>query len=82
MLPRNRSGARDDCDFSSSPAFKVLVRSILGLSILLCATVAVRAQTAVEIDLRRQTASLIKNGQVVMTTPIASGRYGHQADGT
>jgi lipoprotein-anchoring transpeptidase ErfK/SrfK len=46
------------------------------LSILICAAAA-RAQTAVEIDLREQTASLIKNGQVVMTTPIASGRYGH-----
>jgi lipoprotein-anchoring transpeptidase ErfK/SrfK len=50
---------------------------VIGVVILVCAAAAVRAQTAVEIDLRRQRAALIKNGQVVMTTPIASGRYGH-----
>jgi lipoprotein-anchoring transpeptidase ErfK/SrfK len=53
------------------------VRGAIGLVILVGAAAVLRAQTAVEIDLRRQTASLIKNGQVVMTTPIASGRYGH-----
>jgi hypothetical protein len=31
----------------------------------------------VEIDLRDQTAYLVRNGRVVLTTPIASGRYGH-----
>ena len=53
------------------------MRGLIGLAILVCTAAALRAQTAVEIDLRRQTAALIKNGQVVMTTPIASGRYGH-----
>jgi lipoprotein-anchoring transpeptidase ErfK/SrfK len=50
---------------------------VIGLSIFVAAAGLVRAQTAVEIDLREQTASLVKNGQVVLTTPIASGRYGH-----
>ena len=31
----------------------------------------------VEIDLRDQTAYLVRNGRVVLATPIASGRYGH-----
>ena len=50
---------------------------MIGLSIFLGVAAATQAQTAVEIDLREQRASLIKNGRVVMTTPIASGRYGH-----
>jgi hypothetical protein len=54
-----------------------MMRVWVGLSIFCCAVAGLHAQTAVEIDLREQTASLIKNGQVVMTTPIASGRYGH-----
>ena len=33
--------------------------------------------TAIEIDLQYQTAYLVRNGQVVLATPIASGRYGH-----
>jgi lipoprotein-anchoring transpeptidase ErfK/SrfK len=49
----------------------------LGLSILVCVAVSVRAQTAVEIDLQDQTAYLIQNGRVVLATPIASGRYGY-----
>jgi lipoprotein-anchoring transpeptidase ErfK/SrfK len=32
---------------------------------------------SVEIDLRDQVAYLIQDGQVVLTTPISSGRYGH-----
>jgi hypothetical protein len=31
----------------------------------------------VEIDLSRQTASLIRGGRVVMRSPVSSGRYGH-----
>jgi len=31
----------------------------------------------VEIDLRDQTAFLVRNGRIVLATPIASGRYGH-----
>ena len=47
------------------------------LSILLFVAASLRAQTAVEIDLQQQTAYLVKNGAVVLATPIASGRYGH-----
>ena len=32
---------------------------------------------AVEIDLQEQAAYLIRDGRVVLSTPIASGRYGH-----
>jgi hypothetical protein len=31
----------------------------------------------IEIDLRDQAAYLVRNGRVVLATPIASGRYGH-----
>jgi len=50
---------------------------MIGLGIFVCAVAGLQGQTAVEIDLREQRASLIKNGQVVLTSPIASGRYGH-----
>ena len=33
--------------------------------------------TSIEIDLRDQTAYLIRNGRAVLATPISSGRYGH-----
>jgi L,D-transpeptidase catalytic domain len=33
--------------------------------------------TSIEIDLRDQTAYLIRNGRAVLSTPISSGRYGH-----
>lgn len=36
--------------------------------------------TAIEIDLRDQTAYLIRNGRAVLSTPISSGRYGHLTD--
>lgn len=45
--------------------------------ILLCATVALRAETSVEIDLEEQTAYLIQDRHVILATPIASGRAGH-----
>jgi lipoprotein-anchoring transpeptidase ErfK/SrfK len=32
---------------------------------------------SVEIDLQEQTAYLLRNGRVLLATPIASGRYGH-----
>ncbi|MEP6709648.1 MAG: L,D-transpeptidase [Verrucomicrobiota bacterium] len=32
---------------------------------------------SVEIDLQEQTAYLVRDGRVVLSTPIASGRYGH-----
>jgi len=47
------------------------------LFIALCWATAVRAQTSVEIDLQEQTAYLLRNGRVVLASPIASGRYGH-----
>jgi lipoprotein-anchoring transpeptidase ErfK/SrfK len=33
--------------------------------------------TSIEIDLRDQTAYLIRNGRAVLSAPISSGRYGH-----
>jgi len=53
------------------------VRVWAGLSIFVGAVASLHAQTAVEIDLRDQMAYLIRNGQVALAPPIASGRYGH-----
>ncbi len=36
--------------------------------------------TSIEIDLRDQTAYLIRNGRAVLSTPICSGRFGHLTD--
>jgi lipoprotein-anchoring transpeptidase ErfK/SrfK len=50
------------------------------LVIFLVALRPVHAQNppyTVEIDLRDQAAYLIRDGRVVLSTPIASGRYGH-----
>jgi lipoprotein-anchoring transpeptidase ErfK/SrfK len=44
---------------------------------LLCPLAPVRGQTAVEIDLQDQSVYLIQRGQVVLASPISSGRYGH-----
>ncbi len=41
------------------------------------AIISLRAQTAVEIDLQEQSAYLIRNGRVVLSTPVSTGRYGH-----
>ena len=41
---------------------------------------SVNAETSVEIDLQDQRAYLLKNGHVVMASPISSGRYGHLTD--
>lgn len=38
---------------------------------------SVNAETSVEIDLQDQRAYLLRNGHVVMASPISSGRYGH-----
>jgi lipoprotein-anchoring transpeptidase ErfK/SrfK len=36
---------------------------------------------SIEIDLQDQTAYLIRNGRIVLSTPISSGRYGHLTSG-
>jgi lipoprotein-anchoring transpeptidase ErfK/SrfK len=53
------------------------VKALLRLAILFCAIISLRAQTSVEIDLQEQTAYLIRNGRVVLSTPVSTGRYGH-----
>ena len=53
------------------------MKTLLRLAILFCAIISLRAQTSVEIDLQEQTAYLIRNGRVVLSTPVSTGRYGH-----
>ncbi len=57
------------------------MRGFWKLSILFCALSLLHAQDfnpfTVEIDLQEQAAYLIQDGRVVLSTPIASGRYGH-----
>jgi L,D-transpeptidase catalytic domain len=57
------------------------VRAFWGTLILFSAAAIASAQTEnpyhVEIDLSQQTAYLIRGRQVVMRSPISSGRYGH-----
>src|SRR5437773_1867196 len=64
-----------------SRAGSTIVRVCLGLLSFFGAIVSIHGQITVpctvEIDLRDQAAYLIREGRVVMTTPIASGRYGH-----
>ncbi len=54
---------------------------IASVFLLLLELTPLRAQDSnpftVEIDLQEQTAYLIQGGRVVLSTPIASGRYGH-----
>ena len=57
--------------------FKRTVRVVLGLTLFLCGTVLLRAETSVEIDLQEQRAYLLQNGRPVLASPISSGRYGH-----
>src|SRR5205823_6374917 len=52
------------------------VRVVLGLTLLFCAAVLLRAETSVEIDLQEQRAYLLQNGRPVLASPISSGRYG------
>jgi L,D-transpeptidase catalytic domain len=52
----------------------------LVLSILLLTLSSLFGQspgTSVEIDLQEQTAYLLRNGRLVLASPISSGRYGH-----
>ena len=53
------------------------MKTLLRLTILFCAIISLRAETSVEIDLQEQTAYLIRNSRVVLSTPISTGRYGH-----
>jgi lipoprotein-anchoring transpeptidase ErfK/SrfK len=53
------------------------VKAFIGLSILVLAATSLGAQTSVEIDLEEQAAYLVRNGRVVLASPISSGRYGH-----
>jgi lipoprotein-anchoring transpeptidase ErfK/SrfK len=53
------------------------VKALLGLTSLFCAIISLPAQTSIEIDLQEQTAYLIRNGRVVLSTPVSAGRYGH-----
>ena len=50
---------------------------ILGLLLLSPLNAQDSKPYTVEIDLRDQTAYLVRNGRIVLATPIASGRYGH-----
>src|SRR4029077_12796656 len=50
---------------------------ILGLFLLSPVNAQDSKPYTVEIDLRDQTAYLVRGGRVVLATPIASGRYGH-----
>jgi lipoprotein-anchoring transpeptidase ErfK/SrfK len=53
------------------------MKLVLGLTIFLCASVSLRAEISVEIDLQEQMAYLLQNGRPVLASPISSGRYGH-----
>jgi len=53
------------------------VRVVSGLTIFFCASVLLRAETSVEIDLQEQMAYLLENGRPVLASTISSGRYGH-----
>jgi lipoprotein-anchoring transpeptidase ErfK/SrfK len=53
------------------------VRVVVGLVIFLCASLSLRAEISVEIDLQEQMAYLLQNGRPVLASPISSGRYGH-----
>lgn len=60
---------------------KKIVRLFFFVSVL--APIVLHAATApvsIEIDLRDQTAYLIRNGRAVLSTPICTGRYGHLTD--
>jgi len=57
------------------------MRVILGTTLFFCATVLLRAETSVEIDLQEQRAYLLQNGRPVLASPISSGRYGHLTAG-
>jgi lipoprotein-anchoring transpeptidase ErfK/SrfK len=60
----------------------VLARRLLLSLVTVFGTGGAFAQsgTSVEIDLQEQMAYLIREGRAVLSTPIASGRYGHLTD--
>jgi len=47
------------------------------LSLAIASASAGVPATSIEIDLRDQTAYLIRNGRAVLSTPVSTGRYGH-----
>jgi lipoprotein-anchoring transpeptidase ErfK/SrfK len=53
------------------------VKVVVGLVIFFCASVSLRAEISIEIDLQEQMAYLLQNGRPVLASPISSGRYGH-----
>ena len=53
------------------------MKVVLGLTMFFCASLLLRAETSVEIDLQEQMAYLLQNGRPVLASPISSGRYGH-----
>ena len=58
-----------------------IMHSLLAAGIFASGAFAQSADTAIEIDLRDQTAYLIRNGRAVLSTPICSGREGHLTEG-
>jgi lipoprotein-anchoring transpeptidase ErfK/SrfK len=51
--------------------------SLFVVALTLSSALADTPGTSIEIDLRDQTAYLIRNGRAVLSTPISSGRYNH-----
>jgi hypothetical protein len=62
-----------------APSLRQARRSLWVALVLIVTTFAARAQSpySVEIDLEEQTAYLIRGRQVVLASPISSGRSGH-----
>jgi hypothetical protein len=79
MAPCRRNGRRNGHRAPSLPQGKtwLLIALVLGFGLS-----ALHAQSAysVEIDLEEQTAYLIRGRQVVLSTPICTGRSGHLTD--
>lgn len=53
------------------------MRVVIGLIGFFCATLLLRAETSVQINLQQQRAYLLQDGRPVLASPISSGRYGH-----
>jgi lipoprotein-anchoring transpeptidase ErfK/SrfK len=51
--------------------------TLFALALVVSFPSAEAAETSIEIDLQQQTAYLIRNGRVALSTPICSGRPGH-----
>ncbi len=56
---------------------KWLLALLFTITVIARATAQTPSRVSVEIDLQDQTAYLIEDGQVILTTPISSGRAGH-----